>query len=135
MGRKSDTGINGAAPEVLLVAPPEILEIGPWAYEFVGCVEKSRRYPASLEAEAQELGAWFFDAGTVASSSPVDGIHLEDEDDGAIGVALKGLMAKLLQYSELSLSRSKDSAYPATLAWVPMSAPGKNRCPFTPGRD
>lgn len=85
---KSGFGIDGKAPKLLLVAPPEILAAGPWSHEFAGEIEKSREYPGFLQMEAEQMGAFFFNAGSVAASSPVDGIHLEEMDNRKLVDAL-----------------------------------------------
>ena len=63
------------AVTVLLVAPPVISEVGYFGQLFVGGAEKSKAFAGCYALRAQELGCEFFDAGCVASSSPIDGIH------------------------------------------------------------
>jgi hypothetical protein len=42
----------------------------------------------AYEAVATELGCSFFDAGSVVSSSPIDGIHLDADQHARLGHAL-----------------------------------------------
>ena len=77
--RASDCGPGGAAPQVLLVAPPPILEVGCLADMFEGGAAKSQRLAAEIEAAAKRVGVPFLDAGQVVKVSPVDGIHYDAE--------------------------------------------------------
>jgi lysophospholipase L1-like esterase len=74
--------------EVLVIAPPPILEQGVIADKFTGGREKSLRLAGlyRAEAEAREL-AWL-DAGTVIESSATDGIHFEPEMHQRLGRAV-----------------------------------------------
>ena len=79
------------AATVLLVAPPVISEVGYFGQLFADGAEKSREFASYYALRAQELGCEFFDAGSVASSSPIDGIHWEAEQhrNMAEGIAVK----------------------------------------------
>ena len=77
--RASDCGPDGAAPQVLLVAPPPILEVGCLAGMFEGGAAKSQRLAAEVEAAAKRAGVPFLDAGKVVQVSPIDGIHYDAE--------------------------------------------------------
>jgi lysophospholipase L1-like esterase len=79
MIRASDCGPGGAAPQVLLVAPPPILEVGCLAGMFEGGAAKSQRLAAEVEAAAKRAGVPFLDAGKVVQVSPIDGIHYDAE--------------------------------------------------------
>jgi lysophospholipase L1-like esterase len=89
-------GVAGA-PEVLVVAPPPILEVGCLAEMFAGGAEKSHRLAAAIKAMTDRLGVGFFDAGQVIAVSPVDGIHYEAEAQVALGLALAGRVREQLQ--------------------------------------
>jgi len=71
----SDAGPDGAAPGLVVIAPPPILETGCLAEMFAGGAEKSHRLAGLYKQIAQKLGAGFVDAGQHIASSPVDGIH------------------------------------------------------------
>lgn len=87
MIRASDCGPNDAAPQVLLVAPPPILEVGCLAGMFEGGAAKSQRLAAEVEAAAKRVGVPFLDAGQVVKVSPVDGIHYDAEANPALAEA------------------------------------------------
>jgi lysophospholipase L1-like esterase len=73
----SGTGPGGRAPDVLLVAPPPIVETGCLAGMFAGGAVKSRALAAEAQAAADRVGVPFLDAGQVVAVSPIDGIHYD----------------------------------------------------------
>lgn len=87
MIRASDCGPSGAGPEVLLVAPPPIIEVGCLAGMFAGGAAKSQALAAEIEAAAKRVGVPFLDAGKVVKVSPVDGIHYGPEANPALAEA------------------------------------------------
>lgn len=93
------TSISGpelSAPKVLIVSPVPIIETGFLAEIFEGGAEKSRRLAKYFEAIATRNDAGFFDAGTVATVDPVDGIHLRPEGHAAIGTAIAAAVTKMM---------------------------------------
>ena len=88
MIRASGAGPNGAAPQVLVVAPPPILEAGCLAEMFAGGAVKSHGLASAIQAMASRATAGFFDAGRVIAVSPVDGIHYEAEAQVQLGLAM-----------------------------------------------
>jgi lysophospholipase L1-like esterase len=79
MIRASDCGPGGAGPQVLLVAPPPIVEVGCLAGMFAGGAAKSARLAGEIAAAAKRAGVPFLDAGSVVKVSPIDGIHYDAE--------------------------------------------------------
>jgi len=59
-------------------------------------IEESRRLGPLLEQLAVQTGSAFFDASTVATSSKVDGVHLDLENTRALGLALVPVVQALL---------------------------------------
>jgi len=52
---------------------------------------------ASLYSDlADETGCGFFDAGSVATATPLDGVHLDAENTRAIGRGLEPLVRVML---------------------------------------
>jgi lysophospholipase L1-like esterase len=60
-------------------------------------VEESRRLAPLYQAIATRHGCAFFDAATVATASPIDGVHLGAEDTRAIGLGLAPILRALLE--------------------------------------
>ena len=86
-----------AIPPVMLVAPPGTTEgKGTMAPKFDGAKERARGFSAAVEAVAEECGCHFFDAGTATSASDADGIHFDEEQHRALGVALSGEVRSIL---------------------------------------
>ena len=75
--QESDTGPGGAAPEVLLLAPPPVAKLTAFAETFEGASEKSRKLGAAYAAIATERGCAFLDTADTIHSSDVDGIHFD----------------------------------------------------------
>lgn len=89
---------NRAAPQLLIVAPPPLAETADpfFAAMFVERVAESRMLASMYADIAKEFGGGFFDAGTVATSSPIDGVHLDAENTRAIGEALVPVVRAML---------------------------------------
>lgn len=84
----SGAGPRAAAPAVLLVSPPAVLEAGCLAEVFAGAAVKSHALPAIYAGIARRHGVSFLDAATAIVSSPRDGVHFEVEEHGKLGRAV-----------------------------------------------
>lgn len=84
------------APAILLMAPPPMRldQAGEVSDEMI---TQSQALPALIKATAQKYRAEFFDAGLVAQSSPLDGIHLDGENTAAIGMAVAPVIEAMLK--------------------------------------
>lgn len=83
-------------PPVLVVAPPPILAPkGPIAPKFAGGEGKCAGLAEAYAQVCQEVGCHFFDAGTVVTSSKVDGVHLDAEQHLVLGQAMAKNVARL----------------------------------------
>lgn len=89
-----------AAPDILLVAPPAVAptENAEFREIYAGGEASSRRLAGLYEALADEAGCGFFDAGTVATAAPFDGVHLDAENTRKIGEALAPVVRLMLQF-------------------------------------
>jgi hypothetical protein len=70
---------------------------GPIAPKFEGGERKCVGLAAAYEQVCKELGCYFFDAGTIVTSSKVDGVHLDAEQHLILGKVLSQMMMPLLQ--------------------------------------
>lgn len=87
---------RGAKPKLLIVAPPPCSP-GPGGHPAAGrSVTESERLSPLYRNLACELGHAFFDAGTVARGSEIDGVHLEATTTAAIGRALAAPVGAIL---------------------------------------
>lgn len=95
--QRSQAGRNGSAPSILLVAPPPI---GPLSQEmgiFAGGEEKSQELGRYYRFWTELLGCHFFDAKEVVTTSPVDGIHWDEEGNRAFAEALARMIPGILK--------------------------------------
>ena len=85
-------------PEILLVSPPPICETANTAFAamFAGGVEQSAMLATLYADLADETGCGFFDAGSVAQTTPLDGVHLDAENTRAIGRGLEPVVRMML---------------------------------------
>lgn len=86
------------APGVLIVAPPPLCETGDpeFAAMFAGGIEQSHMLASMYADLADEMECGFFDAATVARTTPLDGVHLDAENTKAIGKALAPVVSLML---------------------------------------
>jgi lysophospholipase L1-like esterase len=84
-------------PGILIVAPPPILAPkGEMAAKFAGAALRCVGMAEAYRQVAIEKGCAFFDAATITTSSTVDGVHLDADQHGRLGVALAGHVLPLL---------------------------------------
>jgi len=85
-------------PQILVVSPPPLVETADpdFAAMFEGGVEQSAMLASFYADLADETGAGFFDAGSVAQCSPIDGVHLDAKNTRAIGRGLTPVARLLL---------------------------------------
>ena len=85
----SNKGCHGNAPKVMIVAAPAAIEAtNPHPQYNEASLQKTRMLAGLYQQLAADLGCEFFDAGSVATASIVDGVHLDDPACEAIGKAL-----------------------------------------------
>ncbi len=83
-------------PNVLLVAPPRVLEDDPEAAENrAGCLAKSTRFGTLYADVAKAYGIPFLDAGSVIEPSPIDGVHFDAGAHRKLGNAIADLILSL----------------------------------------
>lgn len=84
-------------PKVLVVAPPEVRQArGAIAPKFEGAQEKCAGLAQAYDRVARERSCNFFDAGSVTSTSAVDGVHLDADQHRVLGIAMAKVAAALL---------------------------------------
>ncbi|SMC68395.1 SGNH/GDSL hydrolase family protein [Rhizobium sp. RU36D] len=96
--RSHDWGFEFEGPEILIVSPPPACETANafFAAMFRGAVEESVMLASMYRDLADELGCGFFDAGSVAKTTPLDGIHLDAENTRAVGRGLEPVVRMML---------------------------------------
>ena len=92
-------GNSGPAPDLLLIAPPrftnrKLNDEGPAGNRSIA---ESELLPSLYHQIARDCGGAFFDAGTVATASPIDGVHLDAMNTRAIGEALVPIVVDIFR--------------------------------------
>lgn len=84
-------------PPILVVAPPAIqTPKGPIAPKFQGGEHKCVGLALAYRQVCEEVNCHFFDAGSVISSSKVDGVHLDPEQHLILGKAVAEISSSLI---------------------------------------
>ncbi len=85
-------------PEILVVVPPAIqTPKGPIAPKFEGGGRKCVGLAGAYRRVCEEMDCRYFDAGSVVTSSVVDGVHLDLEQHLTLGNALTRVVESLLE--------------------------------------
>ncbi|TWG95573.1 lysophospholipase L1-like esterase [Mesorhizobium sp. J18] len=92
--RGHDYPVEQAKPQIILVSPPVICETGnpDFSALFGGGIAESRKLAGLYASLAEEIGCGFFDAGSVAQTTSLDGVHLDATNTRAIGEALAPIL-------------------------------------------
>jgi len=98
VARRHDYPMDAPAPSIVIVSPPPVCatEDRDFSEMFAGAIEESPRLAGHYADLARQMGCAFFDAGSVAKATPLDGIHLDAENTSAIGRALAPVVRRLL---------------------------------------
>lgn len=96
--RNHDYSFDFGAPEILVVAPPSMCETADPVFSAVyrGSIAESQMLASLYRDLADDLGCGFFDAGSVAVTTPVDGVHLDADNTRAIGRGLEPIVRMML---------------------------------------
>ena len=88
--RGHDYPLGEPAPKILIVSPPVVSRTAhaEFAEMFLGGDAASKRLAPLYAALADETGCGFIDAGSVAETTPLDGVHLDAQNTRKIGEAL-----------------------------------------------
>jgi len=94
--KKSDAGIDGHSPVVILISPPSILQSIFLSFN-EDSIRKSHDLSKYYEEVARVNDIHFIDADKIIKSSPVDGIHWEAEDHAKLGKAVAKKIKEILE--------------------------------------
>ncbi len=95
--RKAPIEPGTPIPPILVICPPPVCSPkGVLAEKFSGAEQRCAGLADAYRAVASDLGCHFFDAASVTSSSRVDGIHLDADQQLALGRALADVLASIL---------------------------------------
>ena len=74
--------------DILLIAPPPVVEQGTYRDSLLGAAAKTTALTGLIAELAAHWGVQFFDAGAHISTSAIDGVHFAAEDHRVLGHAL-----------------------------------------------
>jgi lysophospholipase L1-like esterase len=96
--RSHDYPLDDDPPDILLVAPPVLCETADpdFAAMFGPGIAQSKMLATLYSDLADEIGCGFFDAGSAARASPIDGVHLDAENTRAIGHGIEPVARMML---------------------------------------
>jgi lysophospholipase L1-like esterase len=84
-------------PDILIISPPPLRRCqGPMSAKFEGGELKCQGLAALLQAVADQLACDFFDAGSVCTTSALDGVHLDADQHLVLGQALASRINHIL---------------------------------------
>lgn len=99
--RRAPIELGMPMPPVLVVCPPPIrAPKGPTGAKFATAEERCRGLAGEYRAVSSDLGCHFFDAGSVVTVSPLDGVHLDADQHLKLGAALTEIVAGVLAPSQ-----------------------------------
>ena len=98
--RKHNWSGTYQCPPILIMSPPALVPTqNEWFNDLWGhAIEESKLFAHHYSRIAKELDVHFFDAGSVAKASEVDGGHLDVANTRAIGDALVPVVKKILEF-------------------------------------
>ncbi len=92
IAQKSQCGLTGKSPDILIMAPPPLGKLTQWAETFQGGVEKSKKLGEYYKSVASAYGCLFLDTSTLIQSSRLDGLHFDPEDHHKLAMAVAGIV-------------------------------------------
>jgi len=97
--RGYDHGMDYPVPNILLISPPAVSRADNAEFKdmFAGGDKASQQLAPLYAALADEAGCGIFDAGSVALTTPLDGVHLDAENTRKIGLALAPVVRVMLE--------------------------------------
>ena len=95
--QKSATGVGGAAPKVVLIAPPPVGKLSEFAEMFTAAEVKSHKLAEYYQVMATQYDCDFLNAGDFIVSSDIDGIHFEADQHHKLGEAVALRVKKILK--------------------------------------
>lgn len=98
--RRHDYPMGDPAPKVLVMAPPQACATDDpdFSVLFDNARSESAKLAGLYEALARDTGVGFFDAGRVARTSPLDGVHLDADNTRSIGAGVAPVVTEMLGF-------------------------------------
>lgn len=94
--QKSSSGLDGLAPQVLLMCPPQIAKLTEFADMFIGAYEKSEKLSKHYRKISEQFKCYYLDTSEHISSSELDGIHFDTSEHQKLGKVVAGTIKSIL---------------------------------------
>lgn len=95
MIQKSNTGIEGLSPDILLLSPTPLGVLDEYAQMFEGGKEKSEKLTEYYSKLANEFKCEFINTSEYISTSLSDGLHFDKEDHKILGQTIADKVQQL----------------------------------------
>lgn len=95
--KSSESGVRHAAPKILLMSPAPVGKLTDFADMLEGAVEKSQGLSRYYKDIASRHEISFFDVGSVAAPTDVDGVHYDEAAHMAIGENVAKIAREILK--------------------------------------
>lgn len=96
LAQRTARTVAGESPIVLLIAPPPVTKLSELDLMFQGAEPKSRQFADYYRRAAGWAGVALFDAGSIITSSDLDGIHFDPGEHRKLGQAVASEVRRLL---------------------------------------
>ena len=95
--KKSETGPEGTAPKILLLAPPQIIKSSKFSDEFRNSYNKSQKLPDYYAKIANDYSLEFIDTSKIIVASELDGVHPEVSEHLKLGNAVLKKVKEIME--------------------------------------
>jgi lysophospholipase L1-like esterase len=93
---KSESGIDGSAPEILLMSPPYVRELTSFSDEFRNSYNKSRNLPDHIKKIADKYGCSYLDTSKRIVASELDGVHPDVGEHQKLGAMVLQMVQEII---------------------------------------
>jgi lysophospholipase L1-like esterase len=95
--KKSETGPNGTAPKILLLAPPYLNKSTSFSEEFRDSYNISRKLPSYYAQIAIDYSCEFLDTSKIIVASEIDGVHPDVDEHLKLGKAVLEIVKEIME--------------------------------------
>ena len=95
--KKSETGPNGTAPKILLLAPPYLNKSTSFSEEFRDSYNISLKLPSYYAQIAIDYSCEFLDTSKIIVASEIDGVHPDVDEHLKLGKAVLEIVKEIME--------------------------------------
>jgi lysophospholipase L1-like esterase len=90
--KTTNFGPDDTPPQILLLAPPPVVEMSEYDEMFTGALEKSKKLGAYYRQVADLYGCAFLDTSQCITCWDMDGIHISPQDHEKLGTVVSDIV-------------------------------------------